>query len=115
MGIIFLTFYAVVKLLCDNSIKRMLIRNNLVDKSDKLIINNSLEKSQSGRMSLKWGIVALFGGIGILIATSLGTWLNSFGHENGTHLEEGVSLAIVIIFISAGFLTSFFVERKIKD
>lgn len=115
VGIILFTGYAVIKLFCDNSIKRMLIRNNMVDQSEKLILKDSLEGTGSRNSSLKWGLVAFFTGIGILVGTSLYPWLNSYSHNEAYYLVKGIIPAIVMIFASLGFIVSFFVERKMRN
>lgn len=112
-AIIFYAMYSIFKLWSNHSIKRLLIKNNMVEQSDRLIIKESMSTEVDRNPSLKWGIVALFTGVGLLIATSLYPFLMSY-EENSWYLINGIIPSIVLIFISAGFLTYFFVALKMK-
>lgn len=91
----------------------MLIKNNMVDQSDKLIVPETPSGETNNLPSLKWGTVALFTGVGLLVATSIYPLLRSYG-DDSWYLVNGISPAIVIIFASAGFLTYFFISLRMK-
>lgn len=112
VAIVFYGFYSFFKLLSNHSIKKMLIKNNMVDQSEKLIIPET-EVEESNTPSLKWGIVGLSTGVGMLIATSLYPLLNSYG-ESSWQLVRGVIPAIIIIFAALGFLIYFFVSQYMR-
>ena len=112
-AIIFYAMYAIFKLWSNHSIKRLLIKNNMVDQSDKLIVRENPTVETSSQPSLKWGIVALFTGVGSLISTSLYPFLMNYG-ENSWYLVNGIIPSIILIFISAGFLTYFFIAQRTK-
>lgn len=114
-AIVFYALYSMFKLWSNHSIKKLLIKNNMVDQSDRLIIKESINElpEPSSNTSLKWGIIALFTGVGALVGTSLYPYLLSFG-DGKWYLVNGVIPSIILIFIAAGFLTYFFIAQRMK-
>ena len=111
-GIVFYGFYFIFKLWSDHSIKRMLIKNNMIDQSDKLIVKETPSAEQNSLPTLKWGIVLLGLGIGAVVSSSFYPLLRTF--EESDYMIEWMIPGIILIFASMGFLAYFFISQRIK-
>jgi hypothetical protein len=112
VGIIFFSLYSIFKLWSDHSIKRMLIRNNMIDQSDKLIVKETATSEQNSLPTLKWGLVLLAVGIGTVISASIYPYLMTF--QESWYMIEWMIPGIVLIFASMGFLAYFFISQRMK-
>jgi hypothetical protein len=107
--IVFAGIYQLIKVFTDYLLKRKLISAGHVDKAG--ILDAAKDKEEDSYPTLKWGLVALFAGIGLLVIELMNRnvnmeWMNG-GHS---YLPIGVEL----IAVSLGFLTYFMITRFTK-
>jgi hypothetical protein len=108
-GVVFLGIYFVIKVFTDFLLKRKLIAAGHVDKAEILHTHN--EKEESGYPTLKWGLVTLFAGAGLLIIALIDK-NGDFDWMNGTH--SFMTIGVELVAISLGFLTYFMIIRLSK-
>jgi len=90
-----------VTILTNYSLKRKLIDKNMVNEETA----NLFTKETSKQNTLKWGLIILFGGLGLIIIDTM----NLDGDDAMAWGIEGVCIAI-------GFLLYYFVAKKeMKD
>lgn len=112
VGIVFYGFYFIFKLWSDHTVKKMLIKNNLIDQSDKLIVKETPSAEQNSLPTLKWGLVLLALGVGSVVSASFYPFLKTY--EESWYMIEWIIPGIVLIFASLGFLAYFFISQKMK-
>lgn len=102
--------YFLIKVFTDFLLKRKLIKAGHVDKAGILDVpkNNNEENSYP---TLKWGLVTLFAGLGLIVISVLDTGDN-FHRMHGT--ESLLPFGIELIAISLGFLIYFIIVRFSK-
>lgn len=90
-----------VSVLTNYSLKKKLIDKNMVNDETA-----NLFKKETGKQSaLKWGLIVLFGGIGLIIIDSM-----------GLDDDEPMTYGIEAVSIALGFLTYYFIaKREIED
>ena len=86
-----------VSLITNYSLKKKLIDKNMVNEETA----NLFKKETSKQNTLKWGLIILFGGLGLIVIDSM----NLDGDDAMAWGIEGVSIAI-------GFLLYYFVAKK---
>ena len=111
-GIVFYGFYLIFKAWSDHSIKRMLIKNNMIDQSEKLIVKETPSAEQNSLPTLKWGLVLLALGIGSVVSASFYPLIMTY--EEPYYLLTWLLPGIVLIFASLGFLAYFFISQRMK-
>jgi len=111
-GIFFFGFYTIFKLWSDHSIKRMLIKNNMIDQSDKLIVKESPSSEQNNQPTLKWGLVLLSVGLGAVVSASFYPFIMTY--QESWYMVNWLIPGIVLIFAALGFLSYFFISLKMK-
>lgn len=111
-GIVFFGFYLIFKAWSDHSIKRMLIKNNMIDQSEKLIVKETPSAEQNSLPTLKWGLVLLALGIGSVVSASFYPLIMTY--EEHYYLLTWLLPGIVLIFASLGFLAYFFISQRMK-
>ncbi len=79
-------------------LKRRIIDRGPIDENSLLFLN---KLSGLGSEVLKWGLIILFGGIGLVV-------LEFIPYKQDSPLPYGVEA----IFVSIGFLTYYFVAKK---
>jgi hypothetical protein len=104
--IVFAGIYQVIKVFTDFLLKKRIIAAGHVDKAG--ILDTPKDKLESSYPTLKWGLVALFAGIGLLVIALIS--------KNGNlDLSEGsdayLPIGIELIAISIGFLVYFMIAR----
>lgn len=101
LGVIFFGIVSIIRTITDYQLRRKLIQLGHVDKH----ATGLLQKPQDSRLaSLKWGLIILFGGIGLIIVKLIGI-------DNDDILFSGVEA----ICIAIGFLTYYFVSRTATE
>ncbi len=109
VAVVFIGIYQIIKVFTDFLLKKRLIRAGHVDKSG--ILEAPKDKEESSYPTLKWGLVTLFAGLGILIIALLGKGENTdWVHGNHSYLPVGIEL----IAISLGFISYFIISRFTK-
>ena len=110
VAVVFFAIYQILKSFTDFLLKRKLINMGKVDKAEIL---SQPEKSNETNTypTLKWGLVALFTGAGFI-------FVDIWGSESGINFynfeKSFLALGIILVFISAGFLTYFAITSIMK-
>ena len=86
-----------VTVLTNYSLKKKLIDKNMVNEETA----NLFRKETSKQSALKWGLIVLFGGIGLIIIDSMGL--------DG---DEAMPYGIEAVCIALGFLGYYAITRK---
>lgn len=106
-AIVFTGIYQIIKVFTDFLLKRRMVINGHIDKAG--ILEAPVEEKNT-YPTLKWGLVVLFSGLGLLIISMLDRDGMFFMDGRNSYLPLGIEL----IAVSAGFLIYFFIVRLIK-
>ena len=108
-AIVFVGIYMLIKVFTDFLLKRKIIRTGHLDKAG--IMEPSTNKEENSYPTLKWGLVTLFAGLGLLVIalTDRGESTVWF-HGSHSYLQIGIEL----IAISLGFLVYFLIAQLSK-
>lgn len=100
--------YYLIKVFTDFLLKRKLINTGHVDKADILDSTPKI-KEENIYPTLKWGLVTLFAGLGLLVISRIakGESMSNYGRI----VESYMSIGIELIAISLGFLVYFIITR----
>ena len=98
-AIIFFAFIALIKILSDNRVRRLLIEKGVVDENVKYLYANRLEAYAPA--SLKWGMVL----VGIGLAFLIGVFMPS--------LKEAITVSFIFILGGAGLIIYYFYARSV--
>lgn len=106
--VVFGGLYYIIQVFTDFLLKRKLIKAGHVDKAGILDVPSKI-KEENNYPTLKWGIVTLFAGLGLLLISLLskGDVLNDYGRTYISYMTVGIEL----IAISLGFLVYFMISR----
>lgn len=89
-----------VSIITNYSLKRKLIDKNMVNKEATNLFKNESNKQNS----LKWGLIILLGGLGLIIIDSM--------RLDG---EDPMAWGVEAVSVSIGFLIYYFVAKKELD
>lgn len=108
-AVVFTGIYMIIKVFTDFLLKRKLIIKDHVDKAGIL---EPIVTEERTYPTLKWGLIVLFGGLGLLIiALTNPSGINQYEFDARTSF---MNMGIELICISAGFLLSFVITRMMK-
>ena len=96
-----LTFYGVTKLLTDYYLRKKMVEKGLVGEDAANILTRDHEQ-MSRYSSLKWGLIVVAAGVGLLISNIVADF----------EREPTLSLAILAISIGFGFLVYYFIVNS---
>ena len=110
VGIVFFGLFHIIKMFTDFLLKRKIIKAGHVDKAG-ILDPVSAVSEENKYPTLKWGLVTLFAGAGLILIESLSRggqvqWVK----EYSSLLPIGIELA----FIAAAFLVYFFIVNSKK-
>ena len=110
-AIIFFGLYHIIKVFTDFLLKRKIIKAGHIDKAGILDPVSAIGE-ENKYPSLKWGLVSLFAGVGLILIESLSRggqvqWIKDYN----SLLPIGIELA----FIAAAFLLYFFIVNRKKQ
>ena len=112
-AVVFYCLYEITKLITNYLLKRRIVKSGHIEKAG--ILDPVEELSTSGEAnkypSLKWGLVAFMGGLG-LILTEILQATNSF--DNLDFRQSTLPFGIELVFISMGFLIYFVIVNFSK-
>jgi hypothetical protein len=109
-AIVFFGMFHIIKSFTDFLLKRKIINAGHIDHAG--ILEPIKETQEEGRYpTLKWGLVALMAGAGLIIIELLG-WGDTYKWVKDYH--SMMPLGIELVFIAAGFLTYFFIINAKK-
>jgi hypothetical protein len=98
-GGIALFFFIVIKGITDYLLKKKMIDKGYVNEEGKSLFQE--EKSGNKYSALKWGLIAFFGGISLVLIEFI-----PFGPESS------LPYGLVILFVAAGFLVYYSIVKK---
>jgi hypothetical protein len=105
-AIVFAGIYQVIKVFTDYLLKRKIITSGHIDKAG--ILETPKDREENSYPTLKWGLVTLFAGIGLLVIALL-------ERSGGIDMTYGgfsyLAFSIELIAISLGFLLYFTITR----
>jgi hypothetical protein len=106
-AVVFFGIYSLIKVFTDFLLKRRIVKSGHLDNAG--ILEPVKNKEENSYPTLKWGLVTLFAGLGILVIALIGRGENSdWVFDNNSYLPIGIEL----IAISLGFLTYFIVSKN---
>ena len=98
IGVIFFGLVSIIRAITDYQLRRKLIQLGHVDRQSSAV----LQPPQDNRLSaLKWGLIILFGGIGLIIISAVGI-------DEDSPLPFGIEA----VSIAVGFLMYYFLSRN---
>ncbi len=98
LAVIFAGIFSIIRAILNYKLKRKLIDSGQVDEKSV----NILSEQEEGRFTaLKWGLVILFGGLGLVL-------LEFIPH----HVNSPFPYGLVASFVAVGFLIYYFLVRK---
>ncbi len=102
---IFFAAYHIIKLLSEHLLKRKIIKSGHIDKA-QILEPLKVESSEENKYpSLKWGLVAFLGGLGLILIDIL----RRIDHELIDYNYGVLPVGIVLVFVALGFLIYFFI------
>jgi|SRR5665648_132816 len=105
-AIVFIGIYQVIKVFTDFLLKRKIIIAGHIDKAG--ILDTPKDKEENSYPTLKWGLVTLFAGVGLLVIGLIAKGENT-DWIGGIH--SYLPFGIELIAISIGFLVYFIITR----
>ncbi|GAA4162131.1 hypothetical protein GCM10022217_29010 [Chryseobacterium ginsenosidimutans] len=97
---ILIAISVIIVVITNYNLKRRILNKENIDDKMYVILNNLTGFNSE---MLKWGIILLFGGVGLIV-------LEFLPHDENTPLPYGV----MTVFVALGFLTYYFVMRNHK-
>ena len=105
-AIVFAGIYHLIKVFTDFLLKRKIVKAGHIDKAG--ILDPQKDKEENNYPTLKWGLVSLFAGLGLLVIALIDQGNNmDWVHGSHSYLPVGIEL----IAISLGFLVYFLISR----
>ena len=108
LAIVFFAIFQIIKTITDYLLKRRLIRDGQIDKAEVLAQFNPKNEEGSRYPTLKWGLVALFGGLGFILIEIIRLSPKFDISMHNSFLPFG----IVLVFVSMAFLIYFFIAKN---
>ncbi len=105
-AIVFGGIYFIIKVFTDFLLKRKLISAGHIDKAG--ILDTPRAQEENSYPTLKWGLVALFAGLGLLVISLIDRSEGSYGMWP---VQSNLTVGIELIAISLGFLVYFLIAR----
>ncbi|MCX6287310.1 MAG: hypothetical protein NTY96_09355 [Bacteroidetes bacterium] len=109
VAIVFFGLYSLLKTLTDYLLRRKIVRNGHVEKAGIL---EDVEGETRRYPTLKWGLVTLFAGAGMILIQILSR-AGRLNWDQGA--DAFLPVGIELVFISAGFLLFFFIATTKKN
>lgn len=110
VAIVFFGLYSILKIFTDFLLKRKIIKTGHIGKAE-ILGEIPVAESENRYPSLKWGLVALFAGLGLLVN-------DFFYYKDPAVVEKGfyamVPFGLELVFIAGGFLLYFFIVNRKK-
>ncbi|HUW07914.1 MAG TPA: hypothetical protein VMW01_16870 [Williamwhitmania sp.] len=111
-AVVFFGIYYILRMFTNFLLKRKIIKSGHFDKADILNeITVQPQENENRYPTLKWGLVALMAGIGLLVDDQ---FFNTSGDYSGYAQHGMAPFGIELMFIAAGFLIYFFIANAKK-
>lgn len=112
-AVVFFAIFHVLKNFTDFLLKRMIIKKGHFDDAGILVqkvASANPENQEVNRYpSLKWGLVAFFGGLGFIIIDQLGPSFNNWQNYRHFVSDSMLPFGIELVSISIGFIIYFLI------
>jgi len=102
--IVMSAIYLLLKTITDFFLKRRIIQSGHIDKAD-ILDSQLVNTSENKYPTLKWGLVAFFAGVGLILIDVLD--LNSL--QDYSRQNFALPFGIELVAVALGFLTYFFI------
>ena len=109
-AVVFAGIYYILSLLADFLLKRKLIKAEQYERVGILDNPKPVNQEANKYPSLKWGLVALMSGLGLILVE----WLRYIDPELINYRESVLPFGILLVFVSLGFLIYFFIMNGKK-
>ena len=109
-AIVFAGIYYILNLLADYLLKRKLIKAEQYERVGILDNPKPTTEEVNKYPSLKWGLVALMSGLGLIIVE----WLRYYDADLVNYRDSVLPFGILLVFVSLGFLIYFFIMNAKK-
>ena len=109
-AIVFFAIYHIFNLLADFLLKRKLIKAGQYEKVSILEPHQPTSEEVNRYPSLKWGLVALMAGLGLILIEVL----RQVNPELIDYRDAVLPIGILLVFVSLGFLIYFFIMNAKK-
>lgn len=109
-AVIFFGIYQIIKVFTDFLLKRKIIKAGHLDQAGILEPVKPIQE-ENRYPTLKWGLVALMAGIGLIVIELL-SWGGTFKWVKA--YESVMPIGIELVFIATGFLIYFFIANAKK-
>ena len=108
--VVFLGFYHIIRLISEHFLKRKIIASGNFEKAG--ILSSPVESSEEVNKypSLKWGLVALMAGLGLIIIEVI----RYAQGESTDFYQNPLPFGVELVFIALGFLIYFFIMNNRK-
>ena len=117
-AVIFFAIYQIFKNFTDYLLKRMIIKTGHFDNAgilEQKVSSATTENQEVNRYpSLKWGLVAFFGGIGFIFIDQLSPSTNNMGNYSNFMDRSLLPFGIELVSISLGFIIYFLIVNFAK-
>ena len=117
-AVIFFAIYMIFKNFTDFLLKRMIIKKGHYDNAgilEQKVSSISSEDQEANKYpSLKWGLVAFFGGLGFLIIDQLSPSVNNLDNYNEFMRHSMMPFGVELVSISLGFIIYFLIVNFSK-
>lgn len=118
VAIVFFAFYQIIKNLTDFLLRRKIIKAGHFDNAgilDQKIGTISSENQESNKYpSLKWGLVAFFAGLGLILIHQMSPSLNNQDNYRNFMENSLLPFGIELVSISFGFIVYFLIVNFTK-
>ena len=115
---VFFAIYEVLKNFTDFLLKRKIIKAGHFEKAgilDQEVGSIPTENKEANKYpSLKWGLVAFFGGIGFIIIDQMGPGMSDQDHYRNFMQDSMLPFGIELVSISLGFIVYFLIVNFSK-
>ena len=116
-AVVFFAFYQIIKNFTDFLLRRKIIKTGHIDKAgilEQQISSVPAENQEVNKYpSLKWGLVALFAGIGFIVIYAFSPSYNNWDASHN-FMDSMLPFGIELVSISLGFIIYFFIVNFSK-
>ena len=117
-AVIFSAIYLVLKNFTDFLLKRKIIKAGHFDNAGILnqkVTSTNIDNQEANKYpSLKWGLVAFFGGLGFIIIDQMSPFSNDMGEYSNYMDRSLLPFGIELVSISMGFIVYFLIVTFMK-
>ena len=117
-AVIFYAIYQVIKNFTDFLLKRKIIKAGHFENAgilDQKVVSTNIDNQEANKYpSLKWGLVAFFGGLGFIIIDQMSPFSNDMGEYSNYMDRSLLPFGIELVSISMGFIVYFLIVTFMK-